>query len=161
MTESELASILPLFRGEMRTVREALKGYPEIGRIDIGVIRKILGYSGERLKVNATPKLLKKMVNDYRAGRGSLRGLAKKNHVAPKTFQAALHKAKINTARQDMWSTFREKKLLVMASRGITYGEIARQMGCSVSAISQKAKRLGLPPSRNGERTRFKKKGTR
>lgn len=46
MTEEQFISILPLFRGTPKQVKAALAPYPEIHRIDIGVIRKILVYDG-------------------------------------------------------------------------------------------------------------------
>ena len=66
MTEEQFISILPLFRGTVKQARAALAAYPEIQRIDIGVIRKLLGYSGERLKVNGTPEVLEEMIEKYR-----------------------------------------------------------------------------------------------
>ena len=119
MTEEQFISILPLFRGTVKQARKALAQYPEIKRIDIGVIRKILGYSGEATKLHATPEVLTEMIDKYRNGEGTLRGLAKEYRVAPKTFQRALHKA-----------GFRGKG---MVSRGIRASISGRtdRLGCS------------------------------
>ena len=76
MTEEQFISIIPLFRGTPKQVKAALAPYPEIHRIDIGVIRKILGYTGEATKTNGTPEVLAEMVDRYRNGEGTLRGLA-------------------------------------------------------------------------------------
>lgn len=38
MTEEQFISIIPLFRGTPKQVKAALVPYPEIHRIDIGVI---------------------------------------------------------------------------------------------------------------------------
>lgn len=145
MTEEKFISILPLFRGTTKQAKAALAAYPEIHRIDIGVIRKILGYSGESTKLHATPEVLAEMVDKYRNGEGTLRGLAKEYRVAPKTFQRALHKAGFDTSRQDTWTTIKEKRLLNYISQGMTYTEIAKLFNISVSAVSQKAHRLGVP----------------
>lgn len=50
MTEEQFISIIPLFRGTPKQVKAALAPYPEIHRIDIGVIRKILGLPIATLK---------------------------------------------------------------------------------------------------------------
>lgn len=150
MTEEQFISILPLFRGTAKQAKEALAAYPEIQRIDIGVIRKILGYSGESTKLHATPEVLAEMVDKYRNGEGTLRGLAVEYHVAPKTFQRALHKAGFDTSRQDTWSTIKEKRLLKYIADGLTYTEIAKLFNISVSAVSQKAHRLGVPNVKPG-----------
>lgn len=157
MTEEQFISILPLFRGTVKQARAALAAYPEIQRIDIGVIRKLLGYSGERLKVNGTPEVLEEMIEKYRNGEGTLRGLATEYHVAPKTFQRALHKAGFDTSRQDTWSTIKEKRLLKYISDGLTYTEIGKLFGISVSAVSQHAHRLGLPNVKPGHPNKYKK----
>ena len=150
MTEEKFISILPLFRGTTKQAKEALAAYPEIQRIDIGVIRKILGYSGTPTKIHATPELLDEMVDKYRNGEGTLRGLAKEYRVAPKTFQRALHKAGFDTSRQDTWTTIKEKRLLNFISQGMTYTEIAKLFNISVSVVSQKAHRLGVPNVKPG-----------
>lgn len=160
MTEEQFISILPLFRGTVKQARAALAAYPEIQRIDIGVIRKLLGYSGERLKVNGTPEVLEEMIEKYRNGEGTLRGLATEYHVAPKTFQRALHKAGFDTSRQDTWSTIKEKRLLKYISDGLTYTEIGKLFGISVSAVSQHAHRLGLPNVKPGHPNKYKKNAT-
>lgn len=56
MTEEQFISIIPLLRGTPKQVKAALAPYPEIQRIDIGVIRKILGYTGEATKINGPPE---------------------------------------------------------------------------------------------------------
>jgi len=150
MTEEQFISILPLFRGSVKEARTALAAYPEIKRIDIGVIRKILGYSGEPTKKNGTPEVLDEMIEKYRNGEGTLRSIASDYHVAPKTFQRALHKAGFDTSRQDTWSTIKEKRLLKYISDGLTYTEIAKLFNISVSAVSQKAHRLGVPNVKPG-----------
>jgi len=150
MTEEQLISIIPLFRGSLKEAKKALSIYPEIHRIDIGVIRKLLGYSGEPLKVNATPDILDEMIEQYRNGEGTLRSLSAKYHVAPKTFQRALHKKGFDTSRQDTWSQFKEKKLLKLIADGMSYTDIAKLFNISVSAVSQKAHRLGIPNVKPG-----------
>ena len=165
MTEEQFISILPLFRGTVKQARAALAAYPEIQRIDrfifaIGVIRKLLGYSGERLKVNGTPEVLEEMIEKYRNGEGTLRGLATEYHVAPKTFQRALHKAGFDTSRQDTWSTIKEKRFLKYISDGMTYTEIGKLFGISVSAVSQHAHRLGVPNVKPGHPSKYKKDAT-
>lgn len=160
MTEEQFISILPLFRGTVKQARAALAAYPEIQRIDIGVIRKLLGYSGERLKVNGTPEVLEEMIEKYRNGEGTLRGLATEYHVAPKTFQRALHKAGFDTSRQDTWSTIKEKRFLKYISDGMTYTEIGKLFGISVSAVSQHAHRLGVPNVKPGHPSKYRKDAT-
>ena len=160
MTEEQFISILPLFRGTVKQARAALAAYPEIQRIDIGVIRKLLGYSGERLKVNGTPEVLEEMIEKYRNGEGTLRGLATEYHVAPKTFQRALHKAGFDTSRQDTWSTIKEKRFLKYISDGMTYTEIGKLFGISVSAVSQHAHRLGVRNVKPGHPSKYKKDAT-
>lgn len=160
MTEEQFISILPLFRGTVKQARAALAAYPEIQRIDIGVVRKLLGYSGERLKVNGTPEVLEEMIEKYRNGEGTLRGLATEYHVAPKTFQRALHKAGFDTSRQDTWSTIKEKRFLKYISDGMTYTEIGKLFGISVSAVSQHAHRLGVPNVKPGHPSKYKKDAT-
>ena len=160
MTEEQFISILPLFRGTVKQARAALAAYPEIQRIDMGVIRKLLGYSGERLKVNGTPEVLEEMIEKYRNGEGTLRGLATEYHVAPKTFQRALHKAGFDTSRQDTWSTIKEKRFLKYISDGMTYTEIGKLFGISVSAVSQHAHRLGVPNVKPGHPSKYKKDAT-
>lgn len=160
MTEEQFISILPLFRGTVKQARAALAAYPEIQRIDIGVVRKLLGYSGERLKVNGTPEVLEEMIEKYRNGEGTLRGLATEYHVAPKTFQRALHKAGFDTSRQDTWSTIKEKRFLKYISDGMTYTEIGKLFGISVSAVSQHAHRLGVPNVKPGHSNKCKKDAT-
>lgn len=150
MTEEKFISILPLFRGTTKQAKAALAAYPEIQRIDIGVIRKILGYSGTPTKVHATPEILDEMVDKYRNGEGTLRGLAKEYRVAPKTFQRALHKAGFDTSRQDTWTIIKEKRLLKYISDGLTYTAIGKLFNISVSAVSQKAHRLGVPNVKPG-----------
>jgi DNA invertase Pin-like site-specific DNA recombinase len=157
MTEEQFISILPLFRGTVKQARAALAAYPEIRRIDIGVIRKILGYSGEKLKANATPEILEEMIDKYRNGEGTLRSLATSYHVAPKTLQRALHKAGFDTSRQDTWTTIKEKRFLKYISDGMTYTEIAKLFNISVSAVSQKAHRLGIPNVKPGHPSKYKK----
>lgn len=157
MTEEQFISILPLFKGTVKQARKALAQYPEIQRIDIGVVRKLLGYSGEKLKVNGTPEVLEEMIDKYRNGEGTLRGLATEYHVAPKTFQRALHKAGFDTSRQDTWSTIKEKRLLKYIADGMSYTEIAKLFNISVSAVSQKAHRLGLPNVKPGHPSRYKR----
>ena len=156
MTEEQLISILPLFRGTAKQAKDALAAYPEIHRIDIGVIRKILGYTGEPTKINGTPEVLAEMVAKYRNGEGTLRGLASEYHVAPKTFQRALHKAGFDTSRQDTWSTIKEKRLLKYIADGMTYTEIGKLFNISVSAVSQKAHRLGVPNVKPGHPSKYK-----
>jgi DNA-binding NarL/FixJ family response regulator len=90
------------------------------------------------------------MVDKYRNGEGTLRGLAVEYHVAPKTFQRALHKAGFDTSRQDTWSTIKEKRLLKYIADGLTYTEIGKLFNISVSAVSQKAHRLGVPNVKPG-----------
>lgn len=150
MTEEQLISIIPLFRGSLKEATKALALYPEIHRIDIGVIRKLLGYSGTPLKVNATPDILDEMIELYKNGEGTLRSLSAKYHVAPKTFQRALHKKGFDTSRQDTWSTFKEKKFLKCIEDGMTYANIAKLFNISPSAVSQKAHRLGIPHIKHG-----------
>jgi len=157
MTEEKFISILPLFKGTVKQARKALSQYPEIKRIDIGVIRKILGYSGEGLKTNGTPEILAEMVEKYRNGEGTLRGLAVKYHVAPKTFQRALHKAGFDTSRQDIWTTFKEKRFLKYIEDGLSYTEISKLFNISVSAVSQKAHRLGIPNVKPGHPSKYKR----
>lgn len=157
MTEEQFISILPLFKGTVKEARKALANYPEIKRIDIGVIRKILGYSGECVKPNGTPEILGEMVDKYRNGEGTLRGLAVEYHVAPKTFQRALHKAGFDTSRQDIWSTFKEKRLLKYIADGLSYTEISKLFNISVSAVSQKAHRLGIPNVKLGHPSKYKR----
>jgi len=159
MTEEQFISILPLFRGTVKQARKALAQYPEIKRIDIGVIRKILGYSGDYVKVNGTPEILAEMVERYRNGDGTLRGLSHEYHVAPKTFQKALHKAGIDTSRQDIWTTFKEKRFLKYIKEGLSYTEIGKLFNISVSAVSQKAHRLGIPNVKPGHPSKYKKTG--
>lgn len=156
MTEEQFISILPLFRGTPKQVKAALAPYPEIHRIDIGVIRKILGYTGEPTKTNGTPEVLSEMVDRYRNGEGTLRGLAGEYHVAPKTFQRALHKAGFDTSRQDTWTTIKEKRFLKYIADGMSYTEIAKLFNISVSAVSQKAHRLGVPNVKPGHPCKFK-----
>lgn len=156
MTEEQFISILPLFRGTPKQVKAALAPYPEIHRIDIGVIRKILGYTGEPTKTNGTPEVLAEMVDRYRNGEGTLRGLAVEYHVAPKTFQRALHKAGFDTSRQDTWTTIKEKRFLKYISDGMSYTAIAKLFNISVSAVSQKAHRLGVPNVKPGHPCKFK-----
>ena len=156
VTEEQFISILPLFRGTARQAKDALAAYPEIHRIDIGVIRKILGYSGEPPKTNGTPEVLAEMVERYRNGEGTLRSLAGEYHVAPKTFQRALHRAGFDTARQDTWSTIKEKRLLKYIADGMTYTEIGQRFNISVSAVSQKARRLGVPNVKPGHPSKYK-----
>lgn len=157
MTEEQFISILPLFKGTVKQARKALAQYPEIKRIDIGVIRKILGYSGECVKVNGTPEILDEMVERYRNGDGTLRSLASEYHVAPKTFQRALHKAGFDTSRQDIWTTFKEKRFLKYIADGLSYTEIAKLFNISVSAVSQKAHRLGIPNVKQGHPSKYKR----
>lgn len=157
MTEEQFISILPLFKGTVKQARKALAQYPEIKRIDIGVIRKILGYSGECVKPNGTPEILAEMVERYRAGDGTLRSLASEYHVAPKTFQRALHKAGFDTSRQDIWTTFKEKRLLKYIADGMSYTEIGKLFNISVSAVSQKAHRLGMPNVKPGHPSKYKR----
>ena len=152
MTEEQFISIIPLFRGTPKQVKAALAPYPEIHRIDIGVIRKILGYTGEATKINGTPEVLAEMVDRYRNGEGTLRGLAGEYHVAPKTFQRALHKAGFDT-----WSTIKEKRFLKYIADGMSYTEIGKLFGISVSAVSQKAHRLGIPNVKPGHPSKYKK----
>ena len=156
VTEEQLISILPLFRGTAKQAKDALAAYPEIHRIDIGVIRKILGYTGEPTKINGTPEVLAEMVEKYRNGDGTLRGLASEYHVAPKTFQRALHKAGFDTSRQDTWSTIKEKRLLKYIADGMTYTEIGKLFNISVSAVSQKAHRLGVPNVKPGHPSKYR-----
>ncbi len=156
VTEEQLISILPLFRGTAKQAKDALAAYPEIHRIDIGVIRKILGYTGEPTKINGTPEVLAEMVEKYRNGEGTLRGLATEYHVAPKTFQRALHKAGFDTSRQDTWSTIKEKRLLKYIADGMTYTEIGKLFNISVSAVSQKAHRLGVPNVKPGHPSKYR-----
>ncbi len=157
MTEEQFISILPLFKGTVKQARKSLAQYPEIKRIDIGVIRKILGYSGECVKVNWTPEILAEMVERYRNGDGTLRGLANEYHVAPKTFQRALHKAGFDTSRQDIWTTFKEKRFLKYIADGLSYTEIGKLFNISVSAVSQKAHRLGIPNVKPGHPSKYKR----
>ena len=157
MTEEQFIAILPLFRGTTKQAREALAAYPEIRRIDIGVIRKILGYSGEPVKTNGTPEILEEMIDRYRHGEGTMRSLAHEYHVAPKTFQRALHKAGFDTSRQDTWSTIKEKRFLKYIADGLTYTEIGKLFHISVSAVSQKAHRLGIPNVKPGHPSKYKK----
>ena len=159
MTEEQFISILPLFKGTVKEARKALAQYPEIKRIDIGVIRKILGYSGESTKLHATPEVLAEMVDKYRNGEGTLRGLAVEYHVAPKTFQRALHKAGFDTSRQDIWTTFKEKRFLKYIADGMSYTEIGKLFNISVSAVSQKAHRLGIPNVKPGHPSKYKRSG--
>lgn len=152
MTEDELYRLLPLFRGTKAEARAALKDYPSISDTDIAVIRRLLGYSKPAARPNASKELLDFMVSEYRNGNGSLRGLAMQHHVCAKTFMRALHKAGIDTSRQDLWSKRREYNFQELVKAGYSYGAISRMMGCSVSAISQKAHRLGMPmKSKNGK----------
>lgn len=157
MTEEQFISIIPLFRGTPKQVKAALAPYPEIQRIDIGVIRKILGYTGEATKINGTPEVLAEMVGRYRNGEGTLRGLAAEYHVAPKTFQKALHKAGFDTSRQDTWTNIKEKRLLKYIADGLSYTEIGKLFGISVSAVSQKAHRLGIPNIKPGHPSKYTK----
>lgn len=47
MTEEQFISIIPLFRGTPKQVKAALAPYPEIHRIDIGVITFHQKYSNK------------------------------------------------------------------------------------------------------------------
>jgi len=156
VTEEQFISILPLFRGTAKQAKDALAAYPEIHRIDIGVIRKILGYTGEHPKINGTPEVLAEMVEKYRNGEGTLRSIASEYHVAPKTFQRALHRAGFDTSRQDTWSAIKEKRLLKYIADGMTYTEIGERFNISVSAVSQKARRLGVPNVKPGHPSKYK-----
>ena len=157
MTEEQFISIIPLFRGTPKQVKAALAPYPELHRIDIGVIRKILGYTGEATKINGTPEVLAEMVDRYRNGEGTLRGLAAEYHVAPKTFQKALHKAGFDTSRQDTWTTIKEKRLLKYIADGMSYTEIGKLFGISVSAVSPHAHRPSIPKIKPGHPSKYRK----
>lgn len=116
-----------------------------------------MGYTGEATKINGTPEVLVEMVDRYRNREGTLRGLASEYHVAPKTFQRALHKAGFDTSRQDTWSTIKERRFLKYISDGMSYTEIGKLFGISVSAVSQKAHRLGIPNVKPGHPSKYKK----
>ena len=157
VTEEQFISILPLFRGTPKQAKDALTAYPEINRMAIWSIRKILGYTGaEPTKINGTPEVLAEMVDKYRNGEGTLRGLANEYHVAPKTFQRALHKAGFDTSRQDTWSSIKEKRLLKYIADVMTYTQISKLFNISISAVSQKAHRLGVPNVKAGHPSKYK-----
>ena len=88
-----------------------------------------------------------------------MRGLAVEYHVAPKTFQRALHKAGFDTSRQDIWTTFKEKRFLKYIADGMSYTEISKLFNISVSAVSQKAHRLGIPNVKPGHPSKYKRSG--
>lgn len=150
MTENELISILHKFKGGLKDVMDALSSYPELGRVEIGAIRKVLGYSAES-NHKLTKEQHQEMVDEYNSGETSLRKLAQKYGVTLNSVRCLLKRRKVDTSPKDRWSKIKKHRLIdLRANKKLSYTQIAKMMSLSTNAIVQQAHRLGFPPEKSG-----------
>lgn len=138
----ELSKLLPLMEGKLSDVRKRLSNYPDLGRIEIQSIRKVLGFRDEPHKY-LTAEQRDQIVELYTSDLGhTTHSLAKMFHITPSGVRNILRRRGVDTTDPNKWTIFREKQLLHLRSQGLSFAKIGAIMNRSASDICQKLKRM-------------------
>lgn len=142
MNTAELAQILPLFEGDLETVKDRLKEYPEIDRKAITAIRRVLGVKYSP-KTSEVEKIYKDdIIREYQEDGMSIRQLAARYDTSKGVIHRILRQAHAIKSDCEFWTTFKTKKVEVLYRQGADRHAIARAVGTSYEFVSKKIREI-------------------